>query len=370
MTEPTRNMRLARRISGGKRRRAPAPRTRREHRYVTLQDVAQRAGVSAKTVSRVVNQQGEVSDLTRRRIQKAIKELRYRPNVLARALIHSRSNTLAAVAWGIDYFGPSRTVIGIEQQAEELGYSLFLCLVREAQHHDHQRLLDTLLSRRVDGIIWAVPQVGDNHRWLSQSRMRQLPPMVFLSMAPLPGFTVVQVDNRAGAQQAVQHLVARGRRRIGILAGPLLWWEARERVEGWRTALELADLEASDRLKVECPWTAAGGQNAMQELLQRVPEVDGVFAASDQIGLGALQTLSAAGRRVPEDVALVGFDDIPEAPYFRPPLSSVHQKLTEVGRSAVRQLHALIQPGAGRRPPATGGLTVVAPQLVVRASSL
>lgn len=354
----------------GRHRTIRSQTSKREGRYVTLQDVAHRAGVSSKTVSRVVNQQGEISEPTRRRIQKAIDDLGYRPNVLARSLIHQRTNTLAAVAWGIDYFGPSRTVIGIEQQAEELGYSLFLSLVQEPQFHDHERILDTLLSRRVDGIIWAVPQVGENHSWLTQKQMQQLPPIVFLSMAPMPGIMVVAVDNIAGARQAVEHMIAQGRKRIGMLTGPLPWWEARERREGWRAALREAGLEAPDALAVECHWSAAEGDRAMRELLERAPDIDGVFAASDQIGLGALEALAASGRRVPADVAVVGFDDIPESPYFRPPLTTVHQKLVEVGRSAVRQLHEVIGDGAAGRRQGDEAATILAPELVVRASSV
>lgn len=343
--------------------------SKRDGRYVTLQDVAHRAGVSAKTVSRVVNQQGEISESTRRRIQKAIDDLGYRPNVLARSLIHQRTNTLATVAWGIDYFGPSRTVIGIEQQSDELGYSLLLSLVQEPQFHDEQRILDTLLSRRVDGIIWAVPQVGENHNWLTREQMRQLPPIVFLSMAPIPGIVVVAVDNQSGARQAVQHMIEHGRKRIGILTGPLAWWEARERREGWRSAMQQAGLQAPDDLSVECHWSAAEGARAMRELLQRAPDIDGVFAASDQIGLGALDALAVSGRRVPADVALVGFDDIPESPFFRPSLTTVHQKLIEVGRSAVRQLHEVIGQGAAGRRQGQAGVTMIAPELIVRGSS-
>src|SRR5512141_1862082 len=161
--------------------------------YVTLQDVAALAGVSAKTVSRVVNNQGEIKESTRQRIQAAIDELGYRPNILARSLIHQRTNTLAVVAWGIDYFGPSRLMIGIQQQTDDLGYSLFLSLVRDPENHDQERVLDTLLARRVDGIIWAVPEVGENHKWINPTRLEGLPPIVFLSMVAQPGITVVAV---------------------------------------------------------------------------------------------------------------------------------------------------------------------------------
>jgi LacI family transcriptional regulator len=317
-----------------------------------------------------VNDQGEIGPGTRQRIQAAINELGYRPNALARSLVHRRTHTLAAVAWGIDYFGPSRTVIGIEQQADELGYSLLLTLVQEPQHHDHERILDALLSRRVDGIIWAVPEVGDNRNWLNPRELSELPPMVFLSMSSRPGVTVVAVDNRGGARQAVQHLIDKGRKCIGVLTGPLAWWEARERYEGWKAATQQAGLEPRTSLAEECHWSASTGDQAMRRLLGREPDIDAVFAASDQIALGALGALLAAGRRVPEDVAVVGFDDMPEAQYFRPPLTTVHQKLVEVGRSAVQQLHQFIDSRGQSHHREDGGVTIMAPELVLRESSM
>ncbi len=168
--------------------------------HATLRDVADIAGVSTKTVSRVVNDQGEISEATRTPVKAAIEQLGYRPNILARSLIHRRTDTLAVVAWGIDYFGPSHTVVGIEQQAHELGYSLFLNLVSRPDDDDQTLLLDTLIDRRVDGIIWAVPEVGDNRSWLNTIDFGQLPPLVFLSMEPKPGLAVVAVNNRCGAR--------------------------------------------------------------------------------------------------------------------------------------------------------------------------
>src|SRR5512139_380067 len=151
--------------------------------HVTLQDVARLAGVSTKTVSRVVNNQGEISDATRQRVQSAIAELNYRPTILARSLVNQRTNTLAVVAWGIDYYGPSRTVVGIENKANELGYSLFLSLLAQPdESYDIDRIMDTLVARRVDGIIWAVPEVGDNRAWINPARLDRLPPIAFLSM--------------------------------------------------------------------------------------------------------------------------------------------------------------------------------------------
>src|SRR5512139_2630479 len=205
--------------------------------HTTLKDVATLSGVSTKTVSRVVNNQGEISQEMRDRVQLAIEQLSYRPNVLARSLIHQRTNTLGVVAWGIDYFGPSRTVVGIEQQAHQLDYSLFLNLMDRPDNGDSEQVLDTLITHRVDGILWAVPEVGNNRAWLETSHLEQLPPIVFLSMEPRPGLAVVAVDNYSGARQATQHLIDQGRCKIGIITGPLAWWEARKRYDGWKAVM-------------------------------------------------------------------------------------------------------------------------------------
>ena len=337
--------------------------------HVTLQDVARLAGVSIKTVSRVVNAHSEISAATRERVQAAIDQLGYRPNILARSLVNRRSNTLAVVAWGIDYFGPSRTVVGIEQQSDEFGYSLFLNLVARPDDANVGRLLDDLIARRVDGIIWAAPEVGDNRSWLNPAILSQLPPIVFLSMAPRPGLAIVAIENRAGAFDAVRHLLDQGRRRIGHIAGPLAWWEARERAAGWEAALRSANLPVSPSLSVEGDWTAASGDRALHALLAQAPDLDAIFVGSDQMALGALGAAHSLGRRVPENLALVGFDDIPESAFLWPPLTTVRQPLIEAGRIAVQTLHAMI--GGTQPPQAVPGtsMTIIQPTLVVRASS-
>lgn len=338
--------------------------------HATLKDVAKLAGVSTKTVSRVVNHQGEIREVTRERVQAAIEQLDYRPNILARSLIHQRSNTLAVVAWGIDYFGPSRTVVGIEQKAHELGYSLFLNLVGRPDDGTREHVLDTLIAHRVDGIIWAVPEVGDNRAWLESSHLEQLPPIVFLSMEARPGLAIVAVDNRCGARQATQHLIDQGRRKIGIITGPLTWWEARERYTGWQAALHQTGLPTSSSLVFEGEWTAASGEQGLLTLLNQEPDIDAVFASSDQIALGVLSSAHRLGRRIPHDLAIVGFDNIPESGCFWPPLTTVYQQLIDVGRIAVQTLHRMIEANRQLKTPDEATVTLVKPELIVRASSL
>jgi LacI family transcriptional regulator len=336
--------------------------------HVTLKDVAMLAGVSTKTVSRVVNNQGEISDVTRQRVQAAIEQLNYRPNILARSLVNQRTNTLAVVAWGLDYYGPSRTVVGIENKSDELGYSLFLNLLSHPDEGDIDRILDTLVARRVEGIIWAVPEVGGNRMWINPNRLDRLPPIVFLSMKEQTGLGTVAVDNRAGAHQAVQHLIDQGRKRIGLITGPLAWWEARERFAGWQDTVRAAGLNASSSLVIEGDWSAASGAQAMRVLLEREPDIDAIFVCSDQMAQGALGVAHRLGRRISQDLAVVGFDNIPESEFYWPSLTTVYQQLIDVGCIAVQNLHQWIE--ANRKGEAAPLENVLlTPELIIRESS-
>jgi len=337
--------------------------------HVTLKDVALRAGVSIKTVSRVVNDQGEISAETRARVQSAIDELGYRPNILARSLVNQRTNTIAVVASGIEFYGPSRTIMGIEQQADEFGYSLSLNLLPHPHDPNIHSTLNELVSRRVEGIVWAVPEIGENRSWITASELQGLPPIVFLSMGTRPDLSIVAVDNRGGAEMATRHLVAGGRTRIGIITGPLTWWESRERAAGWRSALLDAGLTADAARNVEGDWTPKSGVSSMEQLLIQEPQLDAVFVSNDQMALGAMGVLERAGRRIPDDVALVGFDNIPESEFFMPPLTTVYQQVIELGRLAVQDLHSRIQVRRHADMVEQPATVQLAPVLVERASS-
>jgi LacI family transcriptional regulator len=335
---------------------------------VTIVDVAKRAHVSIGTVSNVLTGKRPVSLATRERVLRAVEELGYRPNLLARSLVNRSSKTLGVVAYGLEYYGPSRTLVGIEQQAAALGYSVLLDLLHRPDGQDVDAVLAELTARRVDGVIWAVHEVGDNHVWIDEARLRSLPPMIFLTMEQRPGATIVATDNRVGARLATQHLIDVRRRTVGILTGPTSWWEARERVTGWRSTLEAAGLEASSSLVAEAEWTAASGVAALKALLARRPDVDAIFACNDQMALGALHCCLASGRRVPDELAIVGFDNTPESAFFWPPLTTVRQHLAELGRVAVNELHRQIEARQqGALPAPTTHL--LQPELIVRASS-
>jgi LacI family transcriptional regulator len=337
---------------------------------VTVKDVARQANVSPGTVSNVLTGKRPVSQATRQRILLAIEELGYQPDLLARSLVNRRSDTLAVVASGLEYYGPSRTLVGIEQQAEELGYSLLLSLLHRPTECTVGPALEALAARRVDGIIWAVPEIGHNHAWIPYDRLNKLPPIIFLTMEPRPGLAVVTVDNRGGACQVTRHLLEGGRRTIGLIGGPQLWWEARERLAGWQQGLQEAGLEAAPSLQVEGNWSAASGEQGLYRLLDRRPDVDAVLACNDPMALGALRAAQLLGRRIPQDLAVVGFDNIPESAFFWPPLTTVRQRLVELGRIAVQELHKIIeakqQPDLNLEPP----VIMLTPELVLRDSSL
>jgi LacI family transcriptional regulator len=212
--------------------------------------------------------------------------------------------------------------------------------------------------------------VGNNRNWIQTNHLDQLPPVVFLSMAARPGISVVSVDNRDGAKQAVQHLFQQGKRKIGIITGPLAWWEASERYAGWQEALEELGLEASPALVVKSDdWSAVNGERGMRALLEHVPDIDAVFASSDQIALGAMGIAHQMGRRVPQDLAIVGFDNTPEAAFFWPPLTTMYQQLIDVGRIAVKNLHEIILSRQTQNEPLPPSLTKLKPELIIRASS-
>ncbi len=339
-------------------------------RSVTIREVAKAACVSAQTVSRVINNRPDVADDTRQRVQDIIAELGYSPNALARSLIQGRTNTLGVVGYGLSYYGPSRTLTGIERQCNELGYSMLLSLMREPDAGAGVELLNGLLERKVDGVIWAVPEIGEHRAALVEQVRSSGVPVVFINMQPNPDLSVVSIDNYTGGKQAALHLLSRGYHKVGIITGPGDWWESRRRLEGWRSAmLEAGHVTASEleALQEEGDWYPSSGETGLEKLLARVPDLEAVFACNDPMALGALLAARRLGKRVPEDLAVVGFDDVPEARYFFPALSTMRQPLTEMGSQAVRMLHRLLtlRDSDADRPEQIW----LQPELVVRSSS-
>jgi LacI family transcriptional regulator len=341
----------------------------RQKNKVTIKDVAQEAGVSAQTVSRVINNRPDVAPQTRERVQLAVSELGYAPNIIARSLIQGRSNTLGVVGFGLELFGPTRVLAGIEGKATELGFSLLLSLLDRLDPDRVDHIISDLLSRQVDGIIWAVPGHVDSFEWLATRLETVSVPTVFLNKCQTPDQEIVAMDNRHGARLAVEHLLEQGYRRVGLIAGPQPWWEAEEREVGWRSTMQEAGLDSLDQLRVMGDWSAASGEAGFHTLYALAPDVEAVFACNDQMALGVLQAARRLGLDVPRDLAVVGFDDIPEAAFFCPALTTVRQNPKALGALAVERMNGLIQ--AGQRDEAFDtGMSWVKPRLIVRKSSV
>ncbi len=335
---------------------------------ITIKDVAREAGVSTQTVSRVLNERPDVSSETRLRVQQVIVELGYSPNVVARNLSRGRTSTLGVISYGLIYFGSSGVIAGIENKANELGYSLTLSLIDRVEPSRVESIIYDFLSRRVEGIIWAVPGNINVADWLTEKFSDVHIPVMYINMGHNGSDFVAAMDNRLGGRLATEHLLQVGYQRVGIITGPYHWWEAQERLMGWQETVEAAGYSDIDRLIVEGDWNAASGDVGLHSLLDQSPEIDAVFVSNDQMSLGALQAARRLGLNVPEDLGIVGFDDIPEAAYFYPSLTTVHQDTQKLGALAVQQLHTLIQ--AEQRDEALEPeIAWVKPRLIIRKSS-
>ncbi len=335
---------------------------------VTIKQVAREAGVSTQTVSRVINERPDVAPETRHRVKQVIEHLGYQPSALARSLIHQRSLTLGVVTAGLKYIGPSRTLNGIAGKAEEMGYALLIKELPNFRPNDVQPLINSLLARQVDGIIWAVPEVGNNRDWLEDRLPELAVPMIFLTMQPRAGLSIVSVDNYLGGRMATEHLLKQGYCRIGHISGPLDWWEARQRKEGWQDALLEAGMSMSDEQWVEGNWSSASGDKAIRQLMDQYPGMNAAFVANDQMALSVLQFACQTGLRVPQDLAVVGFDGIPEAAYYWPPLTTIYQDQHTLGCTAVKELVRIVELGQ-EDTDATPKTMLFQPELIVRASS-
>ena len=334
---------------------------------VTIKEVARAAGVSTQTVSRVVNERPDVAPETRERVLRVIQELEYHPSALARSLIQQRSYTLGVVIAGLKYIGPSRTLNGITAKAEELGYTLLLKEQPRFDSNNVHPLLQSLLGRQVDGIIWAVPEVGENRDWVHD--FDPLPvPMVFLAMEARPDLTIVSVNNYAGGKMATVHLLQSGCRNIGHISGPLDWWEARQRKQAWQDTLGSAGIQVSDNQWAEGNWSSSSGEQAVERLFQQYPEMDGIFVANDQMAISVLQAASRRGIKIPEQLSVVGFDGIAESAYLWPALTTVSQDQQLVGSLAVEEVINLVEANRRNQPLAPRKI-VVEPELIIREST-
>jgi len=339
---------------------------------LTIRDIAAAAGVSTQTVSRVLNNRPDVSAETAERVRRVIQETGYAPNMLARSLTQGRSHVLGVVAYGLHYFGPSQVLMAIERQAAEMGYAIMLNLILQPGTAAVEHLLDGFTARRVDGVIWAIPEVGDN-RSVLQSRVADLPlPVIIVGGSTgRPCLASIAIDNAAIGRLAAEHLIGGGARHVGIITGPMSWWEARQRLEGWRQTMVAHGRTIEDCLVVEGDWTVSSGERAFNQIIDVCPDIDAIYASNDQMALGVLHAALCRGMRVPEDLAVIGTDNTAEGSHYWPPLSTVDQPLGLAGEMAVKAIDGLIASSRTIRRAADVApeMTLLEPELIVRQST-
>ncbi len=333
----------------------------RSRRAAVMADVGRLAGVSHQTVSRVINGSRHVSPATRERVLEAMRELGYRPNSAARALVTGRSRTLGVVSFDTTLYGPASTLFGIERAAHQAGYFIIIASLRALDRASVVEAVDRLRVQGVEGIMVIVSEETAAQALLEAQIDL---PLVAVEAGPERAIPVVAVDQRLGATMATRHLLDLGHPAVHHVTGPPGSLEARLRTEGWRATLQDAGALVPPPLIGD--WSARTGYH-LGCRLARETDVSAVFVSNDQMALGLLRAMHEAGRRIPDELSVVGFDDIPEAPYFTPPLTTVRQDFGEVGSRSLRVLVDTIANLADGGTAPTGSL--IAPELVPRAST-
>ncbi|MFN2167762.1 MAG: LacI family DNA-binding transcriptional regulator [Anaerolineae bacterium] len=313
----------------------------------TIKDVAAQAGVSRQTVSRVINDKGEVSDATRARVLAAIEELGYQPNAVARSMVAGRTHTLGCVSPNLIDYTLANIIEGAQAEARRQGY--FVLTGSAPQEDDVQALLQEMIHRRVDGLLVLNPYADGRYRHFLSLADRGTP-VVYLNNTPRQEpISSVRCNDFEGGYRAARHLLELGHTRIATIVGPENEECTADRLEGYRQALSEVGLDVDPRLRADGDWSATSGYRAGQELLAAAPDFTGIVSQNDQMAVGAIRALREAGRAVPEAVSIIGFDDIPLASYFDPPLTTFRQPMQESGRRAIQLLIGQIEDPT-RRP--------------------
>ena len=327
---------------------------------VTIRDVARASGFSVATVSRVLNGSGPVKPETVRKVRDAATRLRFTPNVAARSLSTSRTHTLGVLLPDLHGEFFSEVIRGVDQTAQSHGYHVLV----SSSHNSPQEIAAALqtMRGRVDGV--AIMSPVPNAEALVADLPRSVPLVLLNCAADVAGVDTLDIDNHGGAYAMTRHLLTLGRRRIAFVRGPKGNADGEARLRGYRAALKDAGVVHDRTLELDGDFQQHSGYHAAKHLLTISPRPDALFAANDSMAIGAIGALREAGVRVPEDVAVVGFDDIPIARYIHPPLSTVRVDIAKLGARAVKVLlHAV-----GHRNEHTRVRETFATELVVRAS--
>jgi len=326
---------------------------------VTMFDVAIEAGVSTATVSRVANDHPNIRLATRDRVEEAMQRLGYVANLRARSLAGGRSNMLGVIVDDLESSYISQVARGIDEAVATHGYNLMVSTMHMRERTT--RHIEGLFNGFAEGLI--VLLAGGFGRYLGEVEAREFP-VVLIDHEPVPNVSIVKADNDSGTREAVRHLATLGHKRIGFITGNLKVASARERIEAYRGEVAVLGLDAQSELMVEGDFTLDGGVTAARQLLELDSPPTALFASSDAEAFGVMQAAREMGVSIPGDLSLVGFDDIPEASYVTPTLTTVRQPMREMGVLAAEMLMSIVEEGQGQTS------TVQLPtQLIVRGTT-
>lgn len=306
--------------------------------HVTLHDVATASGVSSQTVSRVINGRPDVAAATRAHVWETIHRLGYKPNTLARSLVSRRSHILGVITLPLNDYFRAQIVTGLEKQARALGYACQISFTSD-NADDLRELVDAMLARQVEGIVILAPK-----RFTNPTLVADVPIVTVAHKLDNPGAINVDVDNVDGAYQAIHHLLALGHRHIGQIAGSSEWIPAADRIEGARRALAEYQLKLAPAYLMTCQeWSFEAGYEAARQLLASSPEITALFCHTDWMAAGAYRALREAQLRIPQDVSVIGYDDLPICQFLDPPLASVRQPNQGLGQLVAQLVINAIQ---------------------------
>ncbi|WGW12917.1 LacI family DNA-binding transcriptional regulator [Saxibacter everestensis] len=331
-------------------------------RAASILDVARLAGVSHQTVSRVINDQQNIRPSTREKVERAIQQLNYRPNSAARALVTKKTRTIGVYNSGGAFFGPASTLVGFTDAARAAGYQVNV--INRTLHtvEPVQNVIDSLQGHNVDGIV-AIAAEFDSIGALQGVRLNV--PLVAAESSGQRGVPSVSIDQCSGARMATEHLIELGHRRILHVAGPAHSSDGTERIRGWHQTMSAHDLPAAEPILGD--WSPASGYAAGQEIARRLKAdprcCTAIVSGNDQMALGIIKAFNAAGISVPRDVSIVGFDDIPEAEFFLPPLTTVRQQFDRLGQEIMGTMLKVLAGQHLDEP------VIISPEFVIRSST-
>jgi DNA-binding LacI/PurR family transcriptional regulator len=304
---------------------------------VTIRDVAAHAGVSHQTVSRVINQSERVRPETRERVEAAIRELGYSPNAVARSMARGRTCMLGCISPNLTDYTFAGLIDGAESEARLSGY--FLVSSSAPEEETFANLVKELVrSRRIEGLMVINPYADERHNFVPENF-----PVVYVGARPrAEAVSSVSLDDVTGGVTATRHLIDLGHRRIALITGPMVEDCSQDRYAGYQQALRAAGIPFNPELVLSGDWTATSGYKAFMQLTKRQALPSAVFAQNDRMAVGVLRAARELGLLVPEDLSVIGFDDIPLASYFDPPLTTIGQDLCSIGRQAARLLIRII----------------------------